>query len=235
MSLEEQLHQAMLDLYKMAGKETGYWGNYYLRSVRKNGGLATARRMLVPKKNQKIDKGLQALIDAGRALDLSVESIALRPEFRTLFSEAEVAEARNRLSGLPNVEMKIDVPPESNFPETLQDSHTYAEGSVQRVLVNVYERDSKARAACIERYGLSCEICGINFEKVYGEMGKGFIHVHHKKPLAIIRSEYRVDPKKDLVPVCPNCHAMLHTTSPPLPVEYLKQVYESKNESRNCS
>ncbi|MEG1241999.1 MAG: HNH endonuclease, partial [Oscillospiraceae bacterium] len=44
----------------------------------------------------------------------------------------------------------------------------------------------------------------------YGEVGKNFIHVHHKIPLNEISEEYVVDPVNDLIPVCPNCHAMLH-------------------------
>ena len=33
----------------------------------------------------------------------------------------------------------------------------------------------------IELYSCICEICGLNFEEEYGEMGGGFIEVHHKK------------------------------------------------------
>ena len=50
----------------------------------------------------------------------------------------------------------------------------------------------------------------MNFEQTYGELGKGFIHVHHVIPVSEIGKEYKVDFKKDLIPVCPNCHAMLH-------------------------
>ncbi|MFV0148463.1 HNH endonuclease [Empedobacter falsenii] len=50
----------------------------------------------------------------------------------------------------------------------------------------------------------------MNFEEVYGKLGKGFIHIHHITPLYQIGKEYKVDYKKDLAPVCPNCHAMLH-------------------------
>lgn len=50
----------------------------------------------------------------------------------------------------------------------------------------------------------------MNFEEVYGEIGKGFIHVHHIVPLSEINSEYKVNYKDDLIPVCPNCHSMLH-------------------------
>ena len=45
---------------------------------------------------------------------------------------------------------------------------------------------------------------------MYGELGKDFIHVHHIVPLNTIGEEYKVDYKNDLIPVCPNCHAMLH-------------------------
>ena len=77
-------------------------------------------------------------------------------------------------------------------------------------MVNKYERSSIARKKCIEEFGASCVICGMNFEKAYGEYGKGFIHVHHLKPLHTIGRDYVVDYKKDLIPVCPNCHAMIH-------------------------
>ena len=45
---------------------------------------------------------------------------------------------------------------------------------------------------------------------MYGELGQGFIHVHHIVPISKIGKEYKIDPINDLVPVCPNCHAMLH-------------------------
>jgi 5-methylcytosine-specific restriction protein A len=50
----------------------------------------------------------------------------------------------------------------------------------------------------------------MNFEEKYGEIGRNFIHVHHIVPISTIGQEYQIDPEKDLVPVCPNCHAMLH-------------------------
>lgn len=76
--------------------------------------------------------------------------------------------------------------------------------------VNSYERDHKARLQCIKIHGTACSVCGIDFEKMYGELGKGFIHVHHIVPIHSIGQGYKVNPATDLVPVCPNCHAMLH-------------------------
>ena len=64
----------------------------------------------------------------------------------------------------------------------------------------------------------------INFEKVYGNIGKGFIHVHHVLPVSQLGAGYVIDPVKDLVPVCPNCHAMLHQKNPPLLPEQLLEI-----------
>jgi 5-methylcytosine-specific restriction enzyme A len=64
----------------------------------------------------------------------------------------------------------------------------------------------------------------MDFEKVYGEIGKGFIHVHHIVELSNIKSEYKVQPIEDLRPVCPNCHAMLHRKKPAYKIEELKEI-----------
>lgn len=96
----------------------------------------------------------------------------------------------------------------SFFPEEV--SETLEEGHRRTITVNKYERSSVARQKCIEEHGLNCAVCNMNFEEVYGEIGKGFIHVHHIVPLHEVGGSYKVDYKKDLVPVCPNCHSMLH-------------------------
>lgn len=98
---------------------------------------------------------------------------------------------------------------EGFFCDVSNDSNIF-EGHKITVQVNKYERSSIARGKCIEYNGCNCYICGMNFENVYGEVGRGFIHVHHKIPLHEIDAEYCVDYKNDLIPVCPNCHAMLH-------------------------
>lgn len=102
----------------------------------------------------------------------------------------------------------------------------YVEGAVSRVYVNRYERDSKARDKCIETWGLNCVVCGFNFESNYGELGKGFIHVHHLRDLASIGEEYEVNPDSDLRPVCPNCHAMLHRKKEIMTIEQLQQLIQ---------
>lgn len=96
------------------------------------------------------------------------------------------------------------------FPSEITATGLYTEGAVETVLVNRFERNLKARAACIQHWGVACFCCGMDFKAVYGEVGDGFIHVHHLRPLSEIGVNYCVDPVNDLRPVCPNCHAMLH-------------------------
>lgn len=86
----------------------------------------------------------------------------------------------------------------------------FKEGSRIQVVTNAYERNPDARRRCVSFYGYLCSVCGFDFEKVYGDLGKDFIHVHHLKPVSEIGEEYEIDPIQDLRPVCPNCHAMLH-------------------------
>lgn len=100
----------------------------------------------------------------------------------------------------------------------------YWEGKRLKIYVSAQERDPAARAACIAHHGAKCAACGLEFHKRYGGIGIGFIHVHHRKPLGKSTRRRKVDPIKDLIPVCPNCHAMLHTSDPPLTVNRLRKM-----------
>lgn len=113
-----------------------------------------------------------------------------------------------------------DVP---RLPEELAPGEELIEGASKSVSVNSYERNPVARAQCLDHHGYTCKICSFNFETFYGAIGKNYIHVHHLLPLSEIKGEYVVDPLNDLVPVCPNCHAMIHSTRPALQIEQLKK------------
>lgn len=118
------------------------------------------------------------------------------------------------------------------FPDEVNPIGIFREGAVCQVSVNAYERNPLARKKCIVHYGTSCFVCGFNFGKVFGELGKGFIHVHHLRPLSEMAEEHEVDPVEDLRPVCPNCHAMIHRRSPPLSIEEIKALLEHTQRLR---
>jgi 5-methylcytosine-specific restriction protein A len=110
----------------------------------------------------------------------------------------------------------------SDFTDELIVAASFEEGHRTQVLVNRYERDHAARTACIRHHGAKCCICSLDFGERYGAIGRGFIHVHHIVPLSQIGAGYTVNPIKDLVPVCPNCHAMIHRRKPPLSIAELR-------------
>lgn len=92
------------------------------------------------------------------------------------------------------------------IPEAYEES-----GIGKKVLVNKYERNPVARRKCLEIHGTSCVICGFNSADVYGMEFDDKIEVHHIVPIHEINEDYKVDPETDLIPVCPNCHMILHT------------------------
>ncbi len=108
-----------------------------------------------------------------------------------------------------------------------------SEGAKKVITVNGYERNPKARKKCIDHWKAVCIVCGFDFYEMYGEIGNGFIHVHHIIPISEIGEEYEIDPIKDLIPVCPNCHSMIHRTNPPLTIEELKKKIERIKPATN--
>ena len=108
-----------------------------------------------------------------------------------------------------------------DYPE---DNEKLYEGALITVKANKYERNQKARKECVAKKGYHCLVCGRDFESTYGEIGRGFIHVHHLTPISSIGQEYELNVDTDLAPVCPNCHYMLHRKNPPYTIEELKDI-----------
>lgn len=105
------------------------------------------------------------------------------------------------------------------------------EGQRVQVQVNQYERNRYARRACIEHHGTICKCCSHDMSKIYGEIAQGVIEVHHVKPIAEIGKGYQVDPITDLVPLCPNCHRVIHKKSPPFTIEEIRAAIKKSNKA----
>jgi 5-methylcytosine-specific restriction protein A len=106
----------------------------------------------------------------------------------------------------------------------LQHEAELPEGAKTRIEVNRYERSPANRAACIAIHGARCMVCRFDFEQKYGPLGAGFIEVHHKTMVSQMGGHYLVNPRDDLVPLCSNCHSMVHRVEPPLAIEALKTL-----------
>lgn len=115
---------------------------------------------------------------------------------------------------------------EIQYPEEipLEQNNSFTEGIRKTITVNTYERNPKARQECLKYWKAICSVCDFDFGNKYGELGKGFIHVHHLIPVSEIGKSYQVDPINDLRPVCPNCHSMIHKKNPPIEINELKEI-----------
>lgn len=107
-----------------------------------------------------------------------------------------------------------------------------AEGDPTEVVIRRYERSALNRSACIEIHGARCVACGFDFGVAYGPLGEGFIEVHHKEMISTVAPGTVVNPAEDLIPVCANCHAMLHRRRPPLTVEELRTAMDTARSNQ---
>jgi 5-methylcytosine-specific restriction enzyme A len=98
------------------------------------------------------------------------------------------------------------------------------EGAKLRIEVNRYERDRRNRAAALAINGYACKACDIDMNASYGEAAVGLIEVHHVTPVSVLGPDYRINPATDLVPLCPNCHAVAHRRVPPYSVEEIRAM-----------
>jgi 5-methylcytosine-specific restriction protein A len=94
--------------------------------------------------------------------------------------------------------------------EELEDNGPQSEGGAKEYYGTRYERSPRNRQRAITLHGLTCNICGFNFEKAYGPRGEDFIEVHHVKPISTLKEKQPIDPQNDLITVCSNCHRMIH-------------------------
>lgn len=68
---------------------------------------------------------------------------------------------------------------------------------------------------------LRCGICNFSFSEQYRGLGEGFIEVHHRSLVPSTKQKVSI---KDLIPVCANCHRMLHRKNGLVDVQIVKMA-----------
>lgn len=157
-----------------------------------------------------------------------------------IFTRTDSKDVNFKYEGLGKVEKFEDTVPvtiywrfDDNYKnggqEVVKDiiEEAFLEGEVKDRSIKYYKRNKEARDACINYYGYDCYICGMNFEKVYGEIGKDFIEVHHIEKISTYGDEYIVDPIKDLRPICSNCHSMIHRRKETYSIDEIRSVLKA--------
>lgn len=107
--------------------------------------------------------------------------------------------------------------------ELIEVDELFEEGKVNKIYINKYERNLKARNKSLEIHNNTCVVCGY---KAFEKYGKNIfiLEVHHIKLLSEIQKNYIVKPETDLKPLCPNCHRAIHSKNPPYTIDELQQL-----------
>ena len=237
--------QSLDAMFALHGKQSGHWKNghavmYEIRN--KTDGITLCCIASTLGLNQREKARMQRLADAcgasfkdevcclqswnlsedAKNINQVIEELNQVFEFELAYFETELTSWKNdparKIRAFPNTEQEL-------IKNTDLPASFYIEGAKKQTLINRYERNPKARARCIAAHGSACMVCGFDFGIAFGEEFSGKIEVHHKKPISEIGESYVVDPVNDLVPVCPNCHMMLHSKSGGVyTVEELKEL-----------
>ncbi len=157
----------------------------------------------------------------------------LRSDSRTNYQPAVLEFLRQELKQpIPEPKTKLILSTDATLPEEISENEDFYEGTRKRISVNAYERDSRARHACLKYHGFRCMVCAQDMSEIYGDAAVGVIHVHHIKPLSEVKSGYKVNPKADLIPVCPNCHAVIHCRKSSYTIEEVKSFLAKARQNK---
>jgi len=117
---------------------------------------------------------------------------------------------------------------------------TFKEGKLQLRLHLTKERNRRLVIRVKEMWNrkqngrVRCSVCLFSFPETYGEVGESFIEAHHTQPTSSLTPDTIVS-MDDLVPVCSNCHSMLHRHRPWLTVEQLRTIVSDQRKRSEAS
>jgi hypothetical protein len=222
-----RLKSLLVDLLKPTGKDAEIARNrsdtYFEQKVRN---LVSHRTLQGYADYRRVgNDGIHTITEVGRAF-LQTNVDTLEYLFSGDFNYDDVQSSFVDLTKIGEPKQKI----------LIYDENLVIEEGTRRVRnVQVYERSKKLREAAINRYTinghLECSVCSFDFSAVYGERGKGYIEIHHQKPIFQYEDQdtakFLEQALQNVAPLCSNCHRMIHREkNAPMPVEELRQLIE---------
>jgi 5-methylcytosine-specific restriction protein A len=112
-----------------------------------------------------------------------------------------------------------------------EESEFREEGAVTYTTSRRYERSRFNRRIAIQIHGTSCFGCDFSFQNFYGDVGIDVIEVHHLLPVHLMEQSRVVDPRTELVPLCSNCHTLVHRIDPPYTLSDLRKFVDQNHRS----
>jgi len=130
--------------------------------------------------------------------------------------------------------LDLDVNEDGECLQVVQGSPAseYTEGRSRTRMQTYYERNPRLRAEALRLHGTRCAACGFDFSEMYGRPGEGYIEIHHLRPVSSYCGHTVVNPNTDLIPLCSNCHRMVHRKEEALTLEGLRSIIEMARHNR---
>lgn len=224
-----RLKSLLVDLLRPTGKDAEIARNrsdtYFEQKVRNLVSHRTLERLGYAEYSRLDNDGIHTITEAGRDF-LQTNIDALEYLFSGDFNYDDVQSSFVDLTKIGEQKQRI----------LIYDENLVIEEGTKRVKnVQVYERSKKLREAAINRNTinghLKCSVCSFDFSAVYGERGKGYIEIHHQKPIFQYEDQdttkFLEQALQNVAPVCSNCHRMIHREkNSPMSVEELRQLVE---------
>ena len=145
-----------------------------------------------------------------------------------------------RMSIEINYESFLDYLPlnieDDNHDKLMDDTFNWlTEGEKKHLTVTRKKRNTQAKKKCIEYYKkrdsvLRCQTCGLIYNDKYGKTTTKMI-IHHINPMKDKNGIYAIDPVKDLIPVCSNCHSIIHSKTKPIPIKTVKRMVNNNYDN----
>lgn len=109
----------------------------------------------------------------------------------------------------------------------------FEEGGLREITKELHIRNPQLKTYTLAKYGYACVVCGFNFEEFYGDLGAGYIEVHHLLPISA-RKDDSITSIKDVTVVCANCHRVLHRTGKhPISLSKLRKAILRQKKKRD--
>lgn len=194
-------------------------------------------RPVAPKRN--VPQTLDELVDAllGDVVSEPVKEEPVKEEPVVIEEPVKVAPIVEPVKVQEAPKVTPEIPKE--MPKTLKEedniaaeiarslAHLKEEQEAQKPLVEDEIAYNNAKAACIEYYGAICDLCGFDYGYTYGEAFESQIEVHNIHSQDKVEVMENTDPIKDLIPVCHNCHGVIHSQNPPISVEKMREMIKA--------
>ena len=225
-----RLKSLLVDLLKPTGKDAevakGRTDTYFEQKVRNLVSHRTLQRLGFATYSRVDNDGVHTITEAGKDFletNIDVFEYLFSGDFNYEDIQSSIVDI-TMVGGRKRKILKYD----ENF--------IIEEGTRRVKNVQVYERSKKLREAAISRYTLKghlkCSVCSFDFYEVYGERGRGYIEIHHKKPIVQYEDQdltkFIEQALQNVVPVCSNCHRMIHRDkNAPIPIEELRQLVQN--------